>query len=134
MAKGKFDYDTYVSTPPQKVKWVSDDEFEIVVGTKRRYYADIMDYAGQYIIKYIAFHLSKKDFSCKVTTLKGEEELYLTDEQDMKLNIVMNNIDVFFHRYKFSPESFCSYIRTLLRPMSLTDKVNSKQKITNKII
>lgn len=131
MAKGTFDYNTYISTPPKKVKWLADDEFEIVVGTKRNYYKDIMDYAGQYIIKYIAFRLSKKDFSCKVTTLKVEEELYLTDEQKMKLSIVMNNIGEFFKRYEFSPESFCSFIRTLLRPMSLTDCVNSKSKKNN---
>lgn len=127
MKKGKFDYQEYISTPPQKVEWVADDEFEIVVGTARIYYKDIMDMAGQFVLKRVKFHLKKKDKICKATTLQGEENLCLTDEQEMKLNIVMNNIEDFFLNYAFTPESFCKYLRYLMRPLSITDKVAAKR-------
>lgn len=131
MAKGKFDYQKYISTPPKKVKWVADDEFEIVVETKRRYYNDIMDMAGQFILKNVKFHLKKDGEACKATTLKGEENLYLTDEQEMKLNIVKNNIEDFFLNYEFTPESFCTFLRYLMRPQSKTDNVKSRKKTLN---
>ena len=132
-SKGKFNYSTYISKPPQSFKWLSDDELEVVVGTKRYYYNDIMDMAGQYIVKNLKFYLKKNGEGCKATTTKGEEELYLTDEQEMKLDIVMNNVQDFFQNYDFTPESFCSFLRYLMRPLSRTDKVLAKeQKKQNK--
>ena len=124
----KFDYKTYISRPPKSVKWFSDDEFEIVVGTKRFFHKDIMDNAGQYILRNVKFHMKKNDAVCKATTLKGEDIKYLSDEKEMKLNIVLNNIEMFFMNYDFSPESFCSFVRYLMRPLSRTDRQLSKTK------
>ena len=128
----KFDFKTYINCPPKSVEWFSDDEFEIVVGTKRVFHNDIMDKAGQYILKNVKFHLKKNDAVCKATTLKGEDVIYLSDEEEMKLNIVLNNIEMFFLNYDFSPESFCSFVRYLMRPLSRTDKLLSRTK--NKLL
>lgn len=126
--RAKFNYQTYISAPPKKVKWFADDEFEVVVGTVKFHYEDMMDNAAQSIVKKIKFHLAKNGSVCKATTLKGDENLYLTDEQEMKLDIVMNNIDNFFENYEFTPQSFCSFLRYLMRPMSRTDYVMRREK------
>ena len=121
----RFDYNTYISKAPKYVNWLSDDEFEIVVGTKRNHYNDIMDNAAEHILRCVRFCLDKKNTCCIAKGIK-EENIYLTDEEDIKLEIVMNNIDDFFQNYKFTPEAFCSFIRFLMRPMSRIDRVNKK--------
>ena len=126
-----FDYNAYISSPPKYVRWLSDDEFEVVVGTKRICHKDVMDNAGQHILKNIKFHLNKKYACCIAKGIK-EENFYLTDEEDIKLEIVMNNIDDFFQNYEFTPEDFCSFIRFLMRPISSIDRVVAKMKKNNK--
>lgn len=128
MAKEKFVYHTYMNNPPEKVEWLGDDEFEIVVGTKRYYYNDMMDNAAQGIIRKVKFHLKKDGSICEATDLKGED-LYLTDEEEMKLNIIIHNIDDFFDNHDFSPEAFCIFLRYLMRPLSLTDKISAKRNV-----
>lgn len=123
----KFDFYSYLNASPKMVNMISDDVFDIVIGTKRMFYNDIMDMAGQTVLQKVRFSLSKKDSACKAATAKGDT-LFLTDEQDLKLKILLNNIEYYFQNCEFSPKSFCSFARFILRPLSVTDKMLSQTR------
>lgn len=128
MAKKKFDFAAYQKAAPIYKDVMKDNtEFLVIVGTKRQNLNDVMDNAAQHLLKSAMFHLEnkvddkgKKVQTCEVLAYKGKKDYYLTDEQYMLLDILLDKkqVEKFFQNYEFSPQGFAEFARSVLRPIS----------------
>lgn len=128
MAKKKFDFAAYQKAAPIYKDVKDNTEFLVIVGTKRQNLNDVMDKAGQHLLKSAKFHLvnkvddkGKKVQTCEIVSYKKKANYYLTDEQYMLLDILLDKkqVEKFFKNYEFSPQGFAEFARSVLRPISM---------------
>ena len=134
----KFNYSEYMNAPITSVKYLDDNKFEIVVGAGGDYhYDDVYDNAAVELMNNTTFevesigdkyghYIVKEAFG---RTMNSDEDFEILDEKYRTLYEALNNGFISYsRRYDFTPKDFTSWVREVMRPMSITDKNNPNLK------
>lgn len=134
----KFNYYEYVNAPFASVKHLKENKFEIVVGAGGDYhYDDVYDNAAVELMNNTTFevenigdkyghYIVKEAFG---RTMNSDEDFEILDEKYRTLYEALNNGFISYsRRYDFTPKDFTSWVREVMRPMSITDKNNPNLK------
>lgn len=134
----KFNYSEYLNAPIASVKHLDAKKFEIVVGAGGDYhYDDVYDNAAVELMNNTTFeveniggkyghYIVKEAFG---RTMNSDEDFEILDEKYRTLYGALNNgFMSYSRRYDFTPKDFASWVREVMRPMSITDKDNPHLK------